>query len=424
MLIFAGTYRSENKFLREFSLVALAIAITTKMYPIVFCAMLFKDKRYKDIIKTGIYTVLLFFLPFFISYDGMESIGLMLGNLSGFSGNSELNTGVQLNFARMIILPLAQFDGFSNETLETIGTAFKWLMMLLAVPAALFTKKDWKCAALCCCILYGFQGTCATYLLTLFCLPVMLLLDTEKKNSPKNYIALALMILTLGLILSINPMNGEFTRYVSTKISSYAVMLLTILLGIDGWRDLIGKFKELRHFDRIKFKKTLKLNFEKYFAVFLIVSVSFVLCTAVSLIISRFYVAGFALGFIIGGIGAYFWNYKHFFSADGENKLKSVLKTFAAYGITFVVSCLTLFLITEVMNVPAAISAAVNLIVTVPLALATNDFLVDRSAFQRFRNGVTVALKTVVAFFSKKEIVEESTISTKDEIIGKDNDQA
>jgi hypothetical protein len=76
------------------------------------------------------------------------------------------------------------------------------------------------------------------------------------------------------------------------------------------------------------------------------------------------------------------------------------------------------------MNVPAVISAAVNLIVTVPLALATNDFLVDRSAFQRFRNGVTVALKTVVAFFSKKEIVEKSTISTKDEIIGKDNDQA
>lgn len=236
-LIFTALHDSERRVLRELSLVALAIAVATKMYPIVFCAMLLKDKRFKDIFKVIFYSVLLFVVPFFIFYDGLESMKLLFTNLSSYDRGTNLGTGVQLNFEKMLILPLSQFN-VSNELLINVGEVFRTVVMFCAIPSALFMKNKWKCAAICCCIIYGYQSTCATYLLVLFCIPVMLMLDSEKTHSVKNYIYLVLMILTLGLIVSLNPVTGEFTRFVGTKISSYAVMVMTAMLCFDGLRDM------------------------------------------------------------------------------------------------------------------------------------------------------------------------------------------
>ncbi len=254
MLIFFGAYKSEKRLYRELSLAALAVAIAVKIYPIVFCAVLLKDKRIKDLLKVALYSLLLFILPFFIFYDGFESMKLLLANLANYDSTTGLGTGVQLNFAKMIIFPLSQFN-FSNEVLLTAGNIFRNTIMLFAVPAAIFMRKDWKCAALCCCIIYGFQGTCATYLLTLFCIPVMMLLDSESVPSVKNYVYLVLLILTLGLIVSLNPVTGEFTRFVGTKISSYAVMIMTFMLSYDGLKDLfsvVGKIIKQKSYTKDK----------------------------------------------------------------------------------------------------------------------------------------------------------------------------
>jgi len=237
VLIFVSLYNSKRRWARELSLVVLAVAVATKMYPVAFCALLLKDKRYKDIIKVAIYSVLLFVVPFFIFYDGFESMKLLFANLSSYDRGTNLGTGVQLNFEKMLILPLSQFN-VSNEFLVQVGEVFRTIVMFCAIPSAMFMKNRWKCAAICCCIIYGYQSTCATYLLVLFCIPVMLMLDNEKEHSVKNYIYLALLILTLGLIVSLNPVTGQFTRFVGTKISSYAVMVMTAMLCYDGINDM------------------------------------------------------------------------------------------------------------------------------------------------------------------------------------------
>ncbi len=453
LLTFLGLYRSDSRIMREISLIALGVAITTKMYPIVFCALLFKDKRYKDIIKVGIYTFLLFFVPFFLFYDGMESIRLMLSNLNGFSGASSLNTGVQLNFAKMIVLPLSQFNGISNELLEAAGEFFRIAMMFIAVPAVLFTKKDWKCAALCCCIIYGYQGTCATYLLTMFCIPIMLMLDGEKEHSVKNYFCLAFMILTQCYMVSINPMNGEFTRYVSTKVSSYAVMFLTIILSIDGLRNMFRLLIEKHGISKktctilslcssaivlfatlfvvpgsilnlvnlptvnrlsahtknmafcilaagifvltvfiIKYNKNkaeLEAKFtealKKHGATLVHAFITTAISAVFTFINPGLYAIGFAIGFIAGTVGAYFWLNRYFFKKLCKNKANLILKTLIGYGITFIASALTLLLMKEIMGIPVFIAMAVNLVVIVPFDVVVNDIITSSSVTARFK---------------------------------------
>lgn len=242
-LVFIALYNDERAVRREFALIALSAAIATKLYPIVFCALLLRKKRIKELIRVAIYSGLLFVVPFFLFYDGFKSLSLLLTNLTSYSGNIEL-TMSQLNFAKMPIFPLF-LTNLSNEMLLGIGEAFKIVVTFSAIIAAFFVDKEWKSAALCCCILYGFQGTCAAYLLVMFFIPIIMMLDNERTHSVKNYICLALMILTVGLIVSLNPVTGQFTRAVGTKISSYAVMLLTFLLIYDGMCGLIRKLSAL-----------------------------------------------------------------------------------------------------------------------------------------------------------------------------------
>ncbi len=63
VIFFAFTYDSKNKLVREASLLALAFAFSIKLYPVLFASLLLVDKRYKDLIKCAIYSILLLLLP-------------------------------------------------------------------------------------------------------------------------------------------------------------------------------------------------------------------------------------------------------------------------------------------------------------------------------------------------------------------------
>lgn len=417
-LIFVTFYKSDKVLVRELSLIALSAAIAIKIYPIVFCALLVREKRIKELLRTALYSILLFVVPFFIFYDGLGSIKLLLANLSNYGNITNLSTGTQLNFAKMPILPLSLFD-ISNDMLLRIGDAFKVVVMFAAVLASFFVDREWKAAAVCCCIIYGYQSTCATYLLVMFCIPVILMLDSEKEHSPKSYVYISLMILSLGLIVSLNPVTGEFSRYIGTKISSYAIMILTFMLiydGINGFCGWAAKITGLKKktavlftalilsavlanvlfiapgsiFDLINIKfltssliKNLLVCFTaaavligavflvwffrrrdeddglglaRQFLKFGLVGIS---NTLISLIVyyifffisPKLYFAGNVAGFVVSVFNAYYWNNKYVFKASGESRLKTILKTFAAYGATFILSSVLLVVMVELLGV-------------------------------------------------------------------------
>lgn len=244
LLFFINMHDSESRIKRETSLVLLAVATAIKIYPALFCAILLRKKRIADIFKVAGYTLVLTLVPLFVFYDGFGAIELLFKNLSSYGTNTGLQIGTQLNFAKCIIFPLFG-TGLSNETLLLIGEIFKYVITVIASIAAIFNKKPWQQAALCCCIIYGFQGTCATYLLTLFVVPLIMFIDGEKEKSLFNYIMLAIMIILQGLIISIMPTTGEFTRMIGTKITSYAILLMTIMLSWRGVCDCMEVLKKI-----------------------------------------------------------------------------------------------------------------------------------------------------------------------------------
>ena len=94
-----------------------------------------------------------------------------------------------------------------------------------------------------------------------------------------------------------------------------------------------------------------------------------------AIIDARLYIIGNAVGFVVSVLNAYFWNSKFVFDKKDE-KVKTVTKTFIAYGTNLIIGTALLYLFVDVCGLSEFIAPLLNLIVTIPLNYALNKFWV------------------------------------------------
>lgn len=104
--------------------------------------------------------------------------------------------------------------------------------------------------------------------------------------------------------------------------------------------------------------------------------------TAISLVIyyvfiyinKDLYLIGNTVGFVVSVLNAYYWNNKYVFEKSQKGHFKPLLKTFMAYGMTFVLSTIMLFVMVRFIGISEKIAPLINLIVTIPLNFLLNKF--------------------------------------------------
>lgn len=117
----------------------------------------------------------------------------------------------------------------------------------------------------------------------------------------------------------------------------------------------------------------------KQFIKFGIVGVS---NTAISLLVYYFfiwlskdlYIVGNTVGFTVSVFNAYYWNNKYVFQKGEEGHVKPLLRTFAAYGMTFLMSTGLLYLWVDVLGVSEVIAPIISLLITIPMNFLLNKF--------------------------------------------------
>ena len=105
--------------------------------------------------------------------------------------------------------------------------------------------------------------------------------------------------------------------------------------------------------------------------------------TAISLIVyyifvlinKELYIVGNAVGFVVSVLNSYFWNSKFVFKKEDE-KAKTVVKTFVAYGTNLIIGTALLYLFVDICHLSEFIAPLINLIVTIPLNYILNKFWV------------------------------------------------
>lgn len=104
--------------------------------------------------------------------------------------------------------------------------------------------------------------------------------------------------------------------------------------------------------------------------------------TAISLVIyyifvfidKDLYIAGNTAGFIVSVLNAYYWNNKYVFCKTEKDNTKPLIKTFVAYGSTFLLGTAFLFLMVNYVGISEILTPLINLLVTVPLNFLLNKF--------------------------------------------------
>lgn len=86
------------------------------------------------------------------------------------------------------------------------------------------------------------------------------------------------------------------------------------------------------------------------------------------------YIAANTAGFIISVLNAYYWNNKFVFKKSDEGNLKPIIKTFASYGTTFILSTVLLVIMVDYLSISNIIAPVLNLIITIPLNFLLNKF--------------------------------------------------
>lgn len=82
------------------------------------------------------------------------------------------------------------------------------------------------------------------------------------------------------------------------------------------------------------------------------------------------------LGFLISVWNAYYWSSKYVFKDTEQKNTKVLIKVYASYGATFLLSTILLMLFVQGLGISDKIAPILNLCVTVPLNFLLNKIWV------------------------------------------------
>lgn len=149
VMVFIFYYNSESKVKKEIALLSLAFAAGLKITPALFGVILIYNKDWKAAIRTIIYGILAFVLPFFFFDGEIEVIKGFIHNfgLNVYGGLSAYSFGLTSIFKFYYGIFTRAVTGVynsSNPPLENCVTILKFLLSAIIIVSGFFTKKDWK----------------------------------------------------------------------------------------------------------------------------------------------------------------------------------------------------------------------------------------------------------------------------------------
>lgn len=87
----------------------------------------------------------------------------------------------------------------------------------------------------------------------------------------------------------------------------------------------------------------------------------------------KLYLLGNILGFVVSVLNSFYWNNKYVFKTSGQGGwFRRLLKTYASYGGSTILSTILLYLEVEVLGMSEVISPLINMAITIPLNFIVN----------------------------------------------------
>lgn len=210
--LFVMFYNSDSRVKRELAYISLGIAFAIKVYPAIYGLLLLREKKWKEAIRTFIYGIVCFIVPFYY-YGGINEIENFVKGLL-ISSNNVYGTGDNVSFNNI-------FNTFMLATGFNVSDRFILIIMIVVVTLliiiALFVN-DRQIALISITLLAVLVPSFSYYyVMIFFFIPFISFLKdiiNKRINSKCLLYAYASILVPLGLPI-ISKLSAGFKTYTS-----------------------------------------------------------------------------------------------------------------------------------------------------------------------------------------------------------------
>lgn len=236
-------YDCENKYMRELSYIALALASGIKIYPAIYGVLVIKKGRYKDALRLIIYGVLLFVVPFVVYGNIGNNLLAFIGNLINTSEQfSMTRVGCQLDFesiSKYVLFFLGDKRIFVSNVITT-------LLTFLGIIGVLVLDAGWKNVLLMTCLLIGIPGISYTYTAIFMVIPIILYLDSKEKTVRDIIYGLGMLLVIIPLPFCWLEGSGDvYYSYMNVTtpmlVEGISILIMTSLLVVEAFLKIFRK---------------------------------------------------------------------------------------------------------------------------------------------------------------------------------------
>lgn len=234
VLFFLDFYKSDRAWLRELAYLSLAIAGALKLYPLLFGALLLRDKRFFASVRVAVYFAGLFLLPFLLYEGGMENLFRYLDNLATFTEDEgRMGELLNLSVSSLWYRLFALFGGELTAACTVLGAVTTVLTLLAAAYVGIWGRSPFSRLIAICCGMTLVPPVSYCYLVMFLVIPLSALLDewgaTERSRryfyliffSVMSFLPLVVLLnYTLHSLLFVAALAWESVRLIRLQINS------------------------------------------------------------------------------------------------------------------------------------------------------------------------------------------------------------
>lgn len=227
---------------REAGLLLLAVCVALKIYPAVFGLVLLKEKKYRELVRFILYSLLLLFVPF-VFFGGLSALQAWAANLFYPLASSDFG---RLQYLKGIFFTLIRILTGREEPL--FSTALSAAVCLLWVWLAWRSRSRQRTLFFLTCVMVFFPSNSFRYTLAYFAVPLVLLLKEDPEPGLRARPA-ALLSGLYGLLytvpvwwLLVLPIGRRFTVHTLTSVEIWlylaAYTLVAVMMFLElraGW---------------------------------------------------------------------------------------------------------------------------------------------------------------------------------------------
>ena len=264
---FVFFHNSKSAKVRELSYLALAVAAGLKIYPAFFGLILLAEKKYKAALKTVLYGLLFFFVPFLV-YDFGGGLFQLIENVIVFSKNNKAS----FSFGSTSIMNLAYYLG---DKYLPLGRIFFVVTELLAILCAFLAPQKWQKYLALTYMIINIHSVSSTYAMVFLLIPFYVFMSGKTKKHPADWIYLilfCLLLIPLPCLYYYNHtyavqffelLNLPYSSAVNKLVAWPATQLMFFLVVVESFANLLHAKKKGVKLSSFFYKKPVKRSAAK-----------------------------------------------------------------------------------------------------------------------------------------------------------------